>query len=146
VNIDSATREGLTCREGAGVRPLRDHSETPCGASIEQKFAALGVSSLGRRGVLNHVLVDHVDGTFFCLEDVFESIFRIAGSSGETNNDDRGIMVDHLSVTERSQICALSICGNSRHKSDRSRNNSRDHNTVVINRILQSDLCSSRKE
>src|SRR5579859_6521931 len=41
VNIDSATRLALTCRDGRGVSPLNDHSETPWGASIEQKLAAL---------------------------------------------------------------------------------------------------------
>src|SRR5271170_334783 len=41
VKIDSPTRDGLTLRAGRGVRPLSAHSETPWGASIEQKFAAL---------------------------------------------------------------------------------------------------------
>jgi hypothetical protein len=41
VKIDSPTRDGLTLRAGRGVKPLSAHSETPCGASIEEKFAAL---------------------------------------------------------------------------------------------------------
>ena len=44
VNRDSPTRLDLTLRAGRGVRPLRDHSEIPWGASIEQKLAALYIS------------------------------------------------------------------------------------------------------
>jgi hypothetical protein len=91
-----------------------------------------------RGDLLDHVFVDHVDGTFFCLGDVFECVLRLRGSTRETNDDNGGIMIDHLSITEWSQIRALPIGGNSRNKSNRSRNNSRDHNTVVIDRILSS--------
>jgi hypothetical protein len=91
-----------------------------------------------RGDLLDHVFVDHVDGTFFCLEDVFQRVLRLRGATRETNDDNGGIMIDHLSITEWSQIRALPICGNGRYKSNRSRNNPRDHNTVVINWILLS--------
>src|SRR5579862_6550607 len=111
VNIDSATRVGLTCREGAGVRPLRAHSETPWGASMEQKLAALKINITSkRRELLDHMFVDHVDGTFFCLEDILESILRLSRSNGESDDNNRRIMIDHLSITERSEVCALPIC------------------------------------
>jgi hypothetical protein len=109
VNIDSATRVGLTCREGAGVRPLRAHSETPWGASIEQKLAALKLTQFNRLELLNHMFIDHVDGAFFCLENVLKSILRLGRSARESNNNDRGIMIDHLSITEGSKIGALPI-------------------------------------
>src|SRR5579862_5913869 len=104
VKRDSPTRLGLTLRDGRGVRPLRAHSETPCGASIEQKLAALFISALDMRYILNHVLIDHIYSTLLGLKDVLEGVLRLSGTSGEANNDHRGIVVDHLSVTERSKV------------------------------------------
>lgn len=55
------------------------------------------------------MFIDHVDGAFFGLEDVLKSILRLGRSSRESNNNDRGIMIDHLSITEGSKIGALPI-------------------------------------
>jgi hypothetical protein len=55
------------------------------------------------------MFVDHVDGTFFCLEDILESILRLRRSTGESDDNNRRIMIDHLSITERSEIGALPI-------------------------------------
>lgn len=55
----------------------------------------------------NEVLGDHIDHTFVGIYEVAESILGVIETTGEANDEDRGVVVDHLSVTERSKIGGL---------------------------------------
>jgi hypothetical protein len=87
-------------------------------------------------GGFDHVFVDHIYGTLLCFEDILQRVFGLGRTAGETDYDDGGVVVDHLGVTEGRQIGGLAVGGDGTYESNRTGDNPRDHNTVVIDGIL----------
>lgn len=48
------------------------------------------------------MLRDHIDNTFVSVDEVAESILGVVETTGEANDEDWGVVIDDLSITEGS--------------------------------------------
>ena len=56
------------------------------------------------------MLGDDVDDAFACFGEVAEGIFGVGEAAGETDGEDRGVVVDDVGVGEGGQVCG-GACG-----------------------------------